>query len=414
MTTQPRSDRHLPEILDGLYLGSTPAYRDDVLATATRSRQRPAWTFPGRWFPMVDIARQPAVVRRVPWRPIAVAVLILLMISAALAAYVGSRSHVPPPFGPAKNGLIAYSAADAVYTADPATGATKQIAAFGANVLVGDPWFSPDGTKILLTNRMQSPDNGLNLLWMMNADGSGLKQLTPEPLQDMQWNEFTPDGRSVLLVSTVAGTPSISIMNLDGSGLHTLDLGVPVGTLAFQPPDGRQILFNGGGTIHSGELYLVNTDGTNLRKLVSLPNQLYSDPVWSPDGSQIAYADDGTVHIMAADGSDDHVLYTGTGWHGWPKWSPDGTRLVVQGDDGTKPVVLVVRVDGTGQPVAIQTQLGPDGASYEWSPDSSVIFARPNQAPQDLQQQLWDPVTGAVKVAPWPARNYPTWQRLAP
>ena len=138
MTTQPRSDRHLPEILDGLYLGSTPAYRDDVLATATRSRQRPAWTFPGRWFPMVEIARQPTVVRRVPWRPIAVAVLILLMISAALVAYVGSRSHVPPPFGPARNGLIAYSTGDSAYAADPTTNAIKKIASLGAGIVAED------------------------------------------------------------------------------------------------------------------------------------------------------------------------------------------------------------------------------------------------------------------------------------
>ncbi len=360
-----------------------------------------------------------------PWRPIAVAVLILLLISAALAAYVGSRSHVPPPFGPARNGLIAYSADDAVYTADPATGATKKIAAFGSGVLVGDPWYSPDGSRILVTNRMQSPDNGMNLLWMMNADGSGLKQLTPEPLQDIAWNELSPDGRSVLFVSTVAGTPSISIVNVDGSGLHTLDLGVPVGELAFQPPDGKQILFNGSrASVHNGELYLVNTDGTNLRKLVSSQYELYSEPVWSPDGSQIAYGEDGKIHIMAADGTGDRIVDTGAGWKGWPKWSPDGTRLVVHGDDGTKGVALVIRVDGTGQPVAIDTELGPNGASYEWSPDSSVIFARPNNPPQtggrspggntNLQQELWDPVTGAVRIAPWSAINYPTWQRLAP
>ena len=56
MTTGSRFDRQLPAILEDLYLGPSPDYRDEVLAAATRSRQRPAWAFPGRWLPMADIA----------------------------------------------------------------------------------------------------------------------------------------------------------------------------------------------------------------------------------------------------------------------------------------------------------------------------------------------------------------------
>ena len=36
-------------------------HSDQVLATATRARQRPAWAFPGRWLPMADIAGQSSI-----------------------------------------------------------------------------------------------------------------------------------------------------------------------------------------------------------------------------------------------------------------------------------------------------------------------------------------------------------------
>ena len=55
MTVDRRFERHLPEILEDLYLGPSPMYRDEVLAAAVRPRQRAAWTFPGRWLPM-DVA----------------------------------------------------------------------------------------------------------------------------------------------------------------------------------------------------------------------------------------------------------------------------------------------------------------------------------------------------------------------
>ena len=57
-------------ILGDLAMGPYPDYIDDVLATTAQRRQRPAWTFPERWLPMVDIARQPVFAPRIPWRAI--------------------------------------------------------------------------------------------------------------------------------------------------------------------------------------------------------------------------------------------------------------------------------------------------------------------------------------------------------
>ena len=56
-----------------LAMGPYPDYIDDVLATTAQRRQRPAWTFPERWLPMVDVARQPVLAPRLPWRAISLA-----------------------------------------------------------------------------------------------------------------------------------------------------------------------------------------------------------------------------------------------------------------------------------------------------------------------------------------------------
>ena len=68
MTAESRFERDLTSILEDLYLGPSPDYRDEAMAAAVRTRQRPSWTFAGRWIPMADIASRPVLAPRVPWR----------------------------------------------------------------------------------------------------------------------------------------------------------------------------------------------------------------------------------------------------------------------------------------------------------------------------------------------------------
>ena len=47
MSSDRRFEQELPGLLDDLYMGLMPAYRDHVLQQTARTRQRPAWSFPG-------------------------------------------------------------------------------------------------------------------------------------------------------------------------------------------------------------------------------------------------------------------------------------------------------------------------------------------------------------------------------
>ena len=70
MSSDRRFEQELPGLLDELFMGPMPAYRDIVLDQAGRTRQRPAWSFLERWLPMVDVVRQPVLAPRLPWRAI--------------------------------------------------------------------------------------------------------------------------------------------------------------------------------------------------------------------------------------------------------------------------------------------------------------------------------------------------------
>ena len=75
MTAMDRFERDLPAGLESLAAPRTPDYLNDILGLTAATSQRPAWTFPERWFPMADIASRPAFAPRMPLRLIAVALL---------------------------------------------------------------------------------------------------------------------------------------------------------------------------------------------------------------------------------------------------------------------------------------------------------------------------------------------------
>ena len=118
----------LPEILEELYLGPSPDYRDEVVAGAVRHAAAPRVDLPRKVAPH-GRHRQPARVRAArpvarrrararphrparwppPWRSPA-----------------RSQTPVPAPFGLARNGLIAWTPDGDIYTADPVTGVTRR------------------------------------------------------------------------------------------------------------------------------------------------------------------------------------------------------------------------------------------------------------------------------------------------
>ena len=189
----------------------------------------------------------------------------------------------------------------------------------------GNLAWSPDGQKIAFVSRRDA-----NLeIYVMNADGSRQRRLTRNTVGDSD-PVWSPDGRRIAFVSNW----QVHVMNADGSGQRRLTSN---GARNFAPawsPDGQRITFerrlgrrydvpcHGCGKAARFEVYVMNADGSGPRRLTPSGMQ----PVWSPDGKQIAFVSerdgDLDIYVMKADGSEQRNLTrTKARLESWPTWS---------------------------------------------------------------------------------------------
>jgi TolB protein len=90
-------------------------------------------------------------------------------------------------------------------------------------------------------------------------------------------------------------------------------------------------------TSSGGPIYVVNADGSGLRRLTT-----GMDPILSPDGKQVAFTrwDSsgigtlGSVWVINTDGTGEKVVHTGARQPKSPAWSPDGSKLVINMQQG--------------------------------------------------------------------------------
>lgn len=137
-----------------------------------------------------------------------------------------------------------------------------------------------------------------------------------------------------------------------------------------------RIVFDSDRDVGTSEIYLMNSDGSNLTRLTTNATHEYN-AVISPDGTRIAFESNRTgiyqIYAMNLDGSNVQRVTSSGIWDQFPRWSPDGTRIVfsrvVQYPGISR--VCVVNADGTGS-VQISgssdNDWGPD-----WSPDGTRI-----------------------------------------
>ena len=126
------------------------------------------------------------------------------------------------------------------------------------------------------------------------------------------------------------------------------------------------------------ELYTMNADGSRQTRLVATDRVHVFGPVWSPDGTRIAFAK-GTdaafgVGVANADGSGSRALMPATTGSSFPgSWSPDGSRLLVvsQAGEAGSRIESVVVASGQRSPVS-------GGSSHDgrpmFSPDGARIL----------------------------------------
>ena len=424
MTTTERFDDRLSAWLDEDSEDRVPEHLESVLATTRATRQRPWWSSLERWLPVSVLERQMVPVARFPWRLVVVGALILGLIAAALL-FAGSQRHLPPPFGPARNGAITFADVGDVYALDRPDGSPRLLV--GGLTSDAAPTFWRDGHLGFLRDT-HSTGSGVALM-EADADGSNVHQLVD--LNDAPyWVDVSPDGRTIAMSAIYKGVQGLYFLDGAGTGApRGIAVGEgEVGWVGWRPPDGRELLYvesNAGGY----KVYGATPDGSARRLIRDLgvldgnaANNL--DPSISSDGRTLVYAViDGNGfrnHLMDLDtGVDRQITLSrpdGHELHG--TFSPDGTKLLFHEVNDAIPGLqeLLAPIDGSGPAIPIGPVYpvvnGSADLSQEFSPDGRSIVILQGR---DREIRLVDADTGGLgRIVSWRPGDLPGWQRLAP
>jgi Tol biopolymer transport system component len=364
--------------------------------------------------------------RPINLRPIAVALVVLGALLLAVIAAMWVAGQRQTPFALASNGRIFVIDGQTLKSYAASGGDPQVIVALPATAIA--PSISPDGRSIAyILESLQRIDivdieNGTTTaIPLSGVVGIG---------GPVSWS---PDGSTVLFNTFDGQQEHLVTAKQNGTDVHEIDTSaLSAGThVEFWPagwsPKGDQIAFvaakpdSGKGTLYLARpdgadpqavapeqidtysvswspdpaidrLVLSTTDnaGSSVR-ILDLPSGslTYVDrgfwPTWSPDGSRIAYWNDGTVVAETAGAlsgdtvkvrpypqftgnCQDHPALANAAYCGPASWSPDGQRLLAP--DIVRGSILSVMADGSGEPIVIPVgSASPnEEAAAAWQP----------------------------------------------
>lgn len=326
------------------------------------------------------------------------------MVAGVAAAVVGAAGATAP----AKSGMIAFQrfafqdhpVVTRIVVANPDGSGQRGITHAPNGYIDGEPDWSPDGTRVAF--QRCASDESHCAIWSAKVDGSGARRVTsasdrgsvlPKCLEENS-PAYSPDGKLIAFecfTRPSANRLLFSIVVMDGQGHNRRvvvhgSAGAGVGRPQFSPDGGRLVFDhqNIGAKPKNGHAtYVVNLDGTGMRRVTPWHLRAGDHPDWSPDGTRILvrslangpdFLRQGNLYTVRPDGtglrklthfpSSVNLLQNGS-------FSPDGTSIVfATSKDATKtarsnlPDIFTMRVDGSGiRPV---TRLRNWDGSPDW------------------------------------------------
>lgn len=170
----------------------------------------------------------------------------------------------------------------------------------------GFPRWSPDGSKIAFDAEFGGNDD----IYVVNQDGTGLQQLTFDPAGDRD-PAWSPDGRRMVFSSNRGGLSQQDLFVMDADGSNIVNLTNSPNSGEFVPdwsPDGTHILFDSYTSGLSQDIWIMNADGSGQIDLTPHAES-YGDGTgrWSADGTALTFTSTrigtGDVFMMNLDGT---------------------------------------------------------------------------------------------------------------
>jgi Tol biopolymer transport system component len=215
--------------------------------------------------------------------------------------------------------------------------------------------FSPDGNKIVFGTIGSS-------IYTMNADGTNKKQVYAGAAASV-YPTWSPDGTKIAFISTnFRLPPSIVVVDADGENPKILSDDSSSETWPSFSPDGKKIAFASGrdGSVPYGDgftntdIYVMDTDGKNIKRLTNTKTALMNYPSFSPDGNKIIFVSTSNVngntkgiYSMNSDGSNLTLIKENSGTTTAPRYSPDGSKIVFASDRDGDSEIYIMDANGT-------------------------------------------------------------------
>jgi Tol biopolymer transport system component len=317
-------------------------------------------------------------VRRAGWAALVVA----LAVALPLTATAGGSSAAAGRRG---NGLISFTGVNGtIYEVSPRGTLPHALAVCATD---GDFRWSPGGRQVAFWRERDEIGCGpeTNNVYVVDANGAGLVPLGPG---DSWFPAWSPDGSEIAFIHCEAETVSsercaVFEVQPNGTELHRVgpwgpsrEFSGPVGEPVWSP-DGSEIAFPYCETVTESSrhcaVFEIEASGTVLQRLT--PWGIEGEPIWSPNGEKLAVESDNSplaLYVVSADGSDLRrvaVLPGSLGFPGVPifagkpVWSPNSQEIAfVRGSD-----IYVARDNGAGLRRLTQ------GEYPAWSPDGERI-----------------------------------------